>query len=75
MAGMGDPDYDDENEIVLGSGDKVVVLNWNKEKVMQQFQQVLVVLSNVPSAQFGRDLVKEELDIGILNGLWIKFRT
>jgi hypothetical protein len=31
MAGMGDTDQDGENEIVLGSGDKVVVLDWNKE--------------------------------------------
>jgi hypothetical protein len=30
MAGLGDPDYDGENEIVLGSGNKVVVLNWER---------------------------------------------
>ena len=31
MAGLGDVDYDDENEIVCGSAYKVVVLDWNKE--------------------------------------------
>ena len=31
MAGMGDTDYDEENEIVLGSDDKVVVLDWIAE--------------------------------------------
>ena len=31
MAGLGDIDYDGENEVVCGSGYKVVVLDWNKE--------------------------------------------
>jgi hypothetical protein len=31
MAGMGDVDYDDENEVVCGSANKVIVLDWNKE--------------------------------------------
>jgi len=32
MAGMGDPDYDGLNEIVLGTDFKVIVLDWDKEK-------------------------------------------
>jgi len=32
MAGMGDPDYDGFNEIVLGTDFKVIVLDWDKEK-------------------------------------------
>ena len=32
MAGLGDVDCDGENEIVCGSANKVVVLNWNKGK-------------------------------------------
>jgi len=40
MAGMGDTDDDGENEIVLGSGDKVVVLNWNKES--KEFEPTIV---------------------------------
>ena len=31
MAGLGDVDYDGENEIVCGSAGKVVVLDWNKD--------------------------------------------
>ena len=31
MAGLGDTDYDGENEIVCGSAGKVVVLDWNAE--------------------------------------------
>ncbi|MBU1941554.1 MAG: hypothetical protein KKC68_07240, partial [Candidatus Thermoplasmatota archaeon] len=30
MAGLGDVDYDGDNEIVCGSANKVVVLDWNK---------------------------------------------
>ncbi len=40
MAGLGDTDGDGENEIVLGSGDKVVVLNWNKES--KEFEPTIV---------------------------------
>jgi hypothetical protein len=32
MPGLGDVDEDGENEIALGSANKVVVLDWNKEK-------------------------------------------
>lgn len=45
MAGMGDTDDDGENEIVLGSGDKVVVLNWNSET--HEFEPT--VIRDVPS--------------------------
>ena len=31
MAGLGDTDYDGENEIVCGSANKVVVLDWDKD--------------------------------------------
>lgn len=34
MAGMGDVDYDGKDEIVLGSGMKVWVLDWNKDTKM-----------------------------------------
>jgi len=46
MAGMGDTDYDGENEIVLGSGDKVVVLNWNKEN--REFKPTTIVDNPAP---------------------------
>jgi len=41
MAGMGDTDCDGENEIVLGSGNKVVVLNWDKEN--REFKPTIIV--------------------------------
>ncbi|MHA1212113.1 MAG: hypothetical protein ACTSSH_06600 [Candidatus Heimdallarchaeota archaeon] len=41
MAGMGDPDNDGENEIILGSGNKVVVLNWNKQT--EEFEPTIVI--------------------------------
>jgi hypothetical protein len=41
MAGMGDTDYDGEQEIVLGSGDKVVVLDWDKD--YEQFIPTIIV--------------------------------
>jgi len=47
MAGMGDTDYDGENEIVLGSGDKVVVLNWNKEN--REFKPTIIVDDPAPN--------------------------
>ena len=40
MAGLGDPDGDGDNEIVLGSGDKVVLLNWNKQT--EQFEHTIL---------------------------------
>ena len=40
MAGMGDVDYDGENEIVLGSGFKVIVLDWNKQT--KQFDSTVI---------------------------------
>ena len=47
MAGMGDTDYDGENEIVLGSGDKVVVLNWDKED--REFKPTIIVDDPAPN--------------------------
>jgi len=47
MAGMGDTDYDGENEIVLGSGDKVVVLNWDKEN--REFKPTIIVDDPAPN--------------------------
>lgn len=41
MAGLGDVDEDGENEIVLGSGNKVVVLNWNNQTM--QFTSTILV--------------------------------
>jgi hypothetical protein len=41
MAGLGDVDDDGENEIVLGSGNKVVVLNWDKQA--KQFDPTILV--------------------------------
>ena len=40
MAGLGDVDYDDENEIVCGSANKVVVLDWNKNS--EQFESTVI---------------------------------
>lgn len=40
MAGMGDVDYDEENEIVCGSDNKVVVLDWNKET--EEFEETII---------------------------------
>lgn len=40
MAGLGDTDQDGENEIVCGSGDKVVVLNFNKET--KEFEPTII---------------------------------
>jgi len=48
MAGMGDTDDDGENEIVLGSGDKVVVLDWNKES--KEFEPTII--SDDPSSNW-----------------------
>jgi hypothetical protein len=47
MAGMGDTDYDGENEIVLGSGDKVIVLNWDKEN--REFKPTIIVDDPAPN--------------------------
>ena len=41
MAGLGDTDDDGENEIILGSGDKVVILDWNKET--KEFEPTIVL--------------------------------
>jgi hypothetical protein len=40
MAGLGDVDYDGENEIVCGSGNKVAVLDWNKAK--KEFDSTII---------------------------------
>jgi hypothetical protein len=40
MAGLGDVDYDGENEIVCGSARKVVVLDWNKES--KEFEATVI---------------------------------
>jgi len=40
MAGLGDIDEDDENEIVCGSAGKVVVLDWNKES--EEFEATII---------------------------------
>jgi len=40
MAGLGDVDEDNENEIVCGTANKVVVLNWNK--VTNQFDSTTI---------------------------------
>lgn len=40
MAGLGDVDYDNENEIVCGSANKVVVLNWDKEN--KNFDSIVI---------------------------------
>lgn len=40
MAGLGDVDYDGENEIVCGSENKVVVLDWNKNN--EEFEATVI---------------------------------
>ncbi len=40
MAGMGDPDYDGLNEIVLGTDFKVIVLDWDKNK--KEFTETVI---------------------------------
>jgi hypothetical protein len=40
MAGLGDVDYDGENEIVCGSAGKVVVLDWNKDT--EEFESTVI---------------------------------
>lgn len=41
MAGLGDVDYDGENEIVCGSANKVVVLDWNKNT--EEFEVTIIM--------------------------------
>ena len=40
MAGMGDVDEDEENEIVCGSANKVVILDWNKAS--KEFEATII---------------------------------
>ena len=47
MAGLGDTDDDGDNEIVLGSGDKVVVLDWNTQT--QVFSPTILVDNPAPN--------------------------
>lgn len=52
MAGVGDVDYDGENEIVLGSNFKVIVLDWNKQT--KQFDST-VIKETIPD--YGDDYI------------------
>jgi len=75
MAGMGDVDYDDENEIVCGSANKVVVLDWNKDT--SEFESTVIKTTHgqdeYPFACICKDSDmdgKDEIHIGY-NSPWI----
>jgi hypothetical protein len=69
MAGLGDVDYDGENEIVCGSANKVVVLNWDEDN--KRFESTIIDKtfgqSNYPFACICKDSDndgKNEIHVG-----------
>ena len=77
MAGLGDVDYDGENEIVCGTSGKVVVLDWDKEN--QEFIPTIISSSygwgNYPFACVCKDSDMDglpEIHVGY-DGPWVSF--
>lgn len=77
MAGLGDVDYDDENEIVCGSAGKVVVLDWNKNT--NEFESTTIMTTedwrDYPFACICKDSDMDGLDeihVGFHNP-WVTF--
>ena len=77
MAGLGDVDYDDENEIVCGSANKVVVLDWDEEN--NEFDATVIKTTSghgsYPFACICKDSDmdgQDEIHVGY-SGPWVTF--
>jgi hypothetical protein len=77
MAGLGDVDYDGENEIVCGSANKVVVLDWNAQ--IQEFESTVIMTTydwwEYPFACVCKDSDMDgydEIHVGYYNA-WVTF--